>query len=147
MTTNISPRATDVDEPISLVRRRRPRHVDNVFEMFFGRALDEHLAAKHAMNLAAGELWMNASLKGISFVTTRNRAHKVAHVAMRTCTIWRRALAGPQLERIVAQGVCGQWVMRAAPADWSSNEARCERCIAELGRILKQTNERGVASA
>jgi len=137
---------TRADQLVSLVRRRRPRYADDTFEAFFGRSFDEYLAKKHAMDLAADEFWLNASLKGISFVTTRRRSHKVAHIAARSCTVWRRTLAGPQAQRIVAQGVCGQWVMRAAPADWSSDTPRCVRCIAELGRILKQADDRGATA-
>lgn len=139
--------STETNGTISLYRHRRPRYTDDLFEAFFGRTLDEHLAKKHAMDLAADEFWLNASFKGLSFVTTRNRAHKVAHIAMRSCTVWGRTPVGPQMRRVVAQGMCGQWVMRAVPVDWFRDEPQCARCVAELGRVMNEADKRKAAVA
>lgn len=103
---------------------------------------------QHALNLTPDEFWLNASLKGHAFVTTRNRSHKVAHIAQRSCTIWRRTPTGPQLQRVVAQAMCGQWVMQARHADWfRDDEPHCDRCIDVLGRLLRKEDQREAVSA
>lgn len=112
-----------------------------LFDQAFGIPLRRLGRQRHALNLAADEFWLSASLKGHSFVTTRNRADKLAHVAQRTVTVWRRTLAGPQLQRLVAQAMCGQWVMQARPTDWFRDEPRCERCIEVLRRALNEPDD------
>jgi hypothetical protein len=127
---------------------KKPDHWADLMYQMFGVPLRRRGRAYHALNLAPGEFWLNASLKDHSFVTTLNRARKVAHIAQRSCTVWRRTVAGPQLQRVVAQGMCGQWIMQARHADWfRDDEPHCDRCVDVLGRLLNKEDAHEAVSA
>lgn len=119
----------------SLTRRRRP--ATNLFDWAFGPQVRELVAEEHALKLSRSEFKLKASLKDHSFVTTRNQANRLAHIADRSYTVWRRTAAGPELQRLVARAFCGQWVMRARHVAWLGDEPQCQRCIDALSALIR----------
>lgn len=125
---------------IALPRPRRA--ATNLFDWAFGPVVRELADEEHALSLAADEFKTKATPKGYWFVTTRNQSDRLAHAADRSYTVWRRTLAGPKLQRLVARGFCGQWVMRARRADWRRDATRCQRCIDTLAAVIEEGDKR-----
>lgn len=101
-------------------------------DAFFGAAIGEPEDESRALRLGPGEFALQASVRGNSFVTARNRSRRLAHIEHHAYVVWRRSLAGPQPVRFVAQAICGQWIVSAKRADWVYDDPYCRPC----GRIL-----------
>lgn len=143
MTAEASPRSR-------IIAFSRPRRAaTNLFDSAFGPVVRELADEEQALRLATDEFKTKATPNGYWFVTTRNQPDRLAHAADRSYTVWRRTLAGPALQRLVARGFCGQWVIKARRADWRRDEARCERCLAALDALIKDADaeEREAESA
>lgn len=132
---------------LSFHRTRSKRLATNLFDWAFGTQVRELIAEEHALKLSSSEFKLRASLKGHSFVTTRDQKNRLAHIADRSYTVWRRTPAGAKPQRLVARGFCGQWVMQARHADWSRDEPRCQRCIDALAALIKATDAQGGGAA
>ena len=52
--------------------------------------------------------------------------------------LWFQALGYERVfaTRLVAQAICGQWIVRAARADWCSNEPYCKPCFRVLQALV-----------
>jgi len=140
--------STEAEAPSRIIawsRSRRP--ASNLFDWTFGSAVRELVDEERALRLVDDEFKTKASPKGYWFATTRNQPDRLAHAADRSYAVWRRTPSGPTLQRLVARGFCGQWIVRARRADWSRDEARCQRCLDTLDALIKDADEREAGQA
>lgn len=130
-----------------IARSRSRRPATNPFDWAFGPVVRELVDEEQALRLVTDEFKTKASPKGYWFATTRNQPDRLAHAADRSYAVWRRTPTGPTLQRLVARGFCGQWIVRARRADWSRDETRCQRCLDALAALIKDADEREAEQA
>lgn len=104
---------------------------------------------REALRLAENEFKLDASFKGLAFATTRNRTRRLIHIGEQCFSVWRWDEDGvARLNRIVAQGLCGQWIIAAQRADWAADEeSRCEPCLAVAREMVAKQAQEELASA
>lgn len=109
-----------------------------------GREVD---ARYHALRLAKHEFYLRCSYKGMSFVTTRKGARKVAHFEHHSYSVWRPFGGGHQLRRIVTRALCGQWIISTQRAEWHLDEPHCKPCLSRLRTLIAEEQQEELDAA
>lgn len=118
-----------------------------MLDRFCRRRARDRKARDSALRLAKGEFALSASFKGIAFSTTRNRSRKLAHIQHSVYSIWRVDWDTHELMRLVARGLCGQWIVSAQPVEWGDGENGCAGCLAVARELVAEQAQEELTAA